>query len=140
MLQALDAHLMVAETLRMADHCFGKQPDVVAKAFSHDVEVTSGLERRLPDFASHTPQIGLVRFGSFQAIEPPIHVAFELGDRHRLAREAHHNIVRVLRRCQRRHFELFWNRVNAINELQIAQPGRSQFVDKNASFIAGPVV
>lgn len=43
--------------------------------------------------AQLTSQVALIDFRSLQPVEPPIHMALQLEEGHRLTREAHHSIV-----------------------------------------------
>ena len=99
---------MVVEAFGVHPDRLGEQLQVVAQAFGHDVEVTPRLLGLLPNVFSQpteleiNPPKSLVdsieslidsRESLVDPPEPRVHGSFELGNRHRLTRSAHHSIV-----------------------------------------------
>jgi hypothetical protein len=98
----------MAEPFGIRPNGLGEQPQVIAHAFGHDIEVTPRLFGLLPDFFSQPmelqidPSKSLVDsvespVDSLESLvdppEPRVHRSFELSNRHGFTRCAHHSIV-----------------------------------------------
>ena len=92
--QPAKTNLMVAEAFGVRPNGLGEQPQVIAQAFGHDVEMAARLFGLLPNFFSHPAELQIdVPESLVDPPEPRVHGSFELGNRHRFTWSAHHSIV-----------------------------------------------
>ena len=96
---------MVAEALGVRPDRLGEQPQVVAQAFGHHIDMMPRLFGLLPNFLSQSAKLEVNLSKSqidareplgeslIDPLESRVHGPFELGNRHRFPRCAHHSIV-----------------------------------------------
>jgi hypothetical protein len=100
-LQPTQTNLVIAEAFGIRPNGLGEQLQVVAQAFGHDIKVTPRLFGLLPNFFAEPTELKVnlpkSLIDSLESLvdppEPRVHGSFELGNRHRLTRSAHHSIV-----------------------------------------------
>jgi hypothetical protein len=96
---------MIAEAFGVRPNGLGEQPQVITHAFGHDIEVTPRLLGLLPNLFSQPAKLKVnpskslidarepLRESLIDPLESRVHGSFELSNRHRFTRNAHHSIV-----------------------------------------------
>jgi len=93
-LQPAQTNLVIAEAFGVRPNGLGEQPQVVAQAFGHDIEMTPRLFGLLPNFFAQPTELKIDPPKSMvDPLEPRVHGSLELSNRHGLTRCADHSIV-----------------------------------------------